>query len=175
MKLYEISDEYTNYMEQYFRSTMLENKEEIRIHTRKYVGVVIEINNFKYFAPLSSPKDSDYIDGRIRNSSSIVLRMIKNYSTNPILLGTIKLNNMILVPDSEISLYDYNNETDHRYKILIQDEFNWINHNIARIRRTAQSLYISKMNENYSRNERNSRYFDSIMLLVKQKKNAYYG
>jgi len=166
MKLYEISDDYTNYMQQYFRSTMLENKEEIRTYTRKYVGVVIEINNFKYFAPLSSPKDSDYVDGKIRNSSSIIFRMIKNYSTNPILLGTIKLNNMIPVPESEIKLYDYKNEKDLRYKSLIEDEINWINHNITRIRKTAQSLYSSKMNEKKSRNEKNSRYFDSIMPFI---------
>ena len=28
---------------------------------RKYLGVVLKINDFEYFAPLSSPKATDYI------------------------------------------------------------------------------------------------------------------
>lgn len=162
MKLYEISDNYTNYMQQYFYSTMLENKEESRKHTRKYIGVLIEINGYKYFAPLSSPKKSDYQNGKIRDSSSIVLRMVKNYSTSPVLLGTIKINNMIPVPDTEIILYDYVAEKDIRYRKLIEDELDWINHNITMIRKVAKGVYKSKMNEKFSRNDKNARYYDSI-------------
>lgn len=163
MKLYEISDSYINYMLSFFHSTMLENKEETRVHSRKYLGVIISINGYNYFAPLSSPKDSDYKDGVIRANSSIVFRMVKDYSTKPKLLGTIKFNNMIPAPNKEIKEYDYDNELDLKYKNLVLDELNWINHNITKIRGTAKRLYNSKLNESTLRNANNKKYYDSIM------------
>ena len=38
--------------------------------------------------------------------------MTKNESGNPVLLGTLKLLNMIPVPASELILYDVDPETD---------------------------------------------------------------
>lgn len=99
----------------------------------KYVGVVISINDYQYFAPLSSPKNSDYINGQIRPSNKSIMRMTKNESGNPVLLGTLKLLNTIPVPASELVLYDVDSETDDKYKSLIEDEIRWIEHNDTRI------------------------------------------
>lgn len=60
MKLYSVSDDYINYLRRTF-PRIYSNKEDVRVHTRKYVGVVIEINKHKYYIPLSSPKKHDYI------------------------------------------------------------------------------------------------------------------
>ena len=99
---------------------MLDNKENSRKNTRKYLGIIISINGINYFAPLSSPKKSDYdLNGEIKKSSSIILRMVKDYSSKPQLLGTIKLNNMIPIPDSEIIYYDLSKETNIKYKNLV--------------------------------------------------------
>lgn len=161
MKLIEVSDRYVNYLKQFFYSTMLDNKEERRKHERKYLGIIISINSINYFAPLSSPKQSDFDKyGNIRKSSSIVLRLVKNYSKNPQLLATIKLNNMIPVPDSEIILYDLNNETDIKYKNLVIDELDWIQQNTTKIIKAAKTLYYFKINEELNIN--NKKYLSSI-------------
>lgn len=58
-KLYSVSDTYIDYL----RDTcpnVYSNKLATRVHTRKYVGTVIRIENFNYYIPLSSPKESDY-------------------------------------------------------------------------------------------------------------------
>lgn len=61
MKLYGISDEYISFIRNTY-PRVYSNKEDVRIHTRKYLGAVIEINGYKYYIPLSSPKDKhDYI------------------------------------------------------------------------------------------------------------------
>lgn len=61
MQLYSISDEYINYLRNKF-PRVFSNKENIRVHTRKYLGAVIEIETHKYYIPLSSPKDKhDYV------------------------------------------------------------------------------------------------------------------
>lgn len=163
MKLIEVSDRYVNYLKQFFYSTMLDNKEERRKHGRKYLGIIISINSINYFAPLSSPKQSDFDKyGNIRKSSSIVLRLVKNYSKNPQLLATIILNNMIPVPDSEIILYDLNNETDIKYKNLVIDELDWIQQNTTKIIKAAKTLYYFKINEELNINNKNKKYLSSI-------------
>ena len=51
MKLFTIQDEYLNYLKSFDRH-VLNNKGENYIKTRKYLGVVLEINECKYIAPL---------------------------------------------------------------------------------------------------------------------------
>ena len=84
MRLIEISDEYIEYMKKFFEN-ILDNKMNSRKHGRKYLGVIMNINNQDYFAPLSSPKKSDYnTDGSIKNSTIIVLRLITKKILNNI-------------------------------------------------------------------------------------------
>ena len=77
MQLYSISDEYIAYLRKKF-PRVYSNKEDRRVHTRKYLGAVIEIGEYKYYIPLSSPKEKhDYtiVDGKkqIRKDSLIVM------------------------------------------------------------------------------------------------------
>ena len=61
MRLYGITDEYINYIRKEF-PRVYSNKEDTRTHMRKYLGAVIEMNGYKYYIPLSSPKEKhDYI------------------------------------------------------------------------------------------------------------------
>ena len=52
MRIYRIKDEYIDFLRKYDKKVSKNKKE-----TRPFVGIVFEINNFKYFAPLSSPKE----------------------------------------------------------------------------------------------------------------------
>lgn len=54
LKLYAVSDEYIRYLRVDNQIIhVFDNKEGHRTHDRKYVGVVISINDYQYFAPLS--------------------------------------------------------------------------------------------------------------------------
>ncbi|MDD5955864.1 MAG: type III toxin-antitoxin system ToxN/AbiQ family toxin, partial [Lachnospiraceae bacterium] len=164
LKLYAVSDEYIRYLRVDNQIIhVFDNKEGHRTHDRKYVGVVISINDYQYFAPLSSPKNSDYINEQIRPSNKSIMRMTKNESGNPVLLGTLKLLNMIPVPASELVLYDVDSETDDKYKSLIEDEIRWIEHNDTRILQNAKIIYNLKIHESERRTERNSRMLDAIL------------
>ena len=61
LNLYSVSDKYINYLRQ-FDERIYDNKEDIRTQTRKYLGIVLTVNDFNYYIPMSSPKKSDYID-----------------------------------------------------------------------------------------------------------------
>ena len=65
MKLYAVTDEYIDYLRQ-FDSKVYDNKEDKRKVMRKYLGIVLTINEMNYYTPMSSPKKSDYKDNKIR-------------------------------------------------------------------------------------------------------------
>ena len=95
MRLYGITDEYISFIRTRF-PRVYSNKEDYRIHSRKYLGAVIEMNGYKYYIPLSSPKRKhDYIvvDGKeiIRKSSLIVIRITERKGDKEELKGTLQI------------------------------------------------------------------------------------
>lgn len=145
MQLYNISDEYINYLRDKF-PRVYSNKENTRVHTRKYLGAVIEIGTHKYYIPLSSPKDKhDYIivDGKktVRKNSLIVMRIVSGTGDNQELKGTLQIGTMVPVPDEAIQLYDVNNEPDQAYKDLVNEEIVYIRKHEKAIIKSAKVLY----------------------------------
>lgn len=61
------------------------------------------------------------------------------------LLGTLHISHMIPVPESEIMLYDIDNEIDERYKDLIVNELTFIRENTSKIIKNAAVMYKQKM------------------------------
>ena len=122
---------------------------ENRTHTRKYVGVVIELAGYKYYIPMSSPKDTDYqIAGEdlvIKKSIVPIIRMVvKNTAGEKELKGTLRISHMIPVPETELELYDLDNEPDAEYKDLVQNEVIFIRKNKEKIIANANLLYKQK-------------------------------
>ncbi len=164
LKLYSVSDEYIRYLRVENHIThVFDSKEEHRTHSRKYIGIVFSINNYNYFAPLSSPKVSDYIDDKIRSSNKSILRITKVDKGQEILLSTIKLLNMIPVPDSELLSYNPNEETDLKYKAIIKDEIRWIERNDKNILENSRMIYNLKFHESERRTTKNSKLLNAIL------------
>ncbi|MBQ6996284.1 MAG: type III toxin-antitoxin system ToxN/AbiQ family toxin [Lachnospiraceae bacterium] len=147
-KLYSVSDEYVEWLREQYPN-VYSNKINARTHTRKYLGVVMQIGEYKYYIPLSSPKDSDYqIAGEskvIKKSIVPIIRIVvKNASGEKELKGTLRISHMIPVPETELKLYDLENETDSTYKDLIQNEMIFIRKNREKIIANANLLYKQK-------------------------------
>lgn len=125
MKLYAVTDEYIDYLRQ-FDYKVYDNKEDRRKVMRKYLGIVLTINEMNYYIPMSSPKKTDYLDKectKIRPSMNTIVRMTaKNKDGILELRGTLRISNMIPVPNTEILLYDVDSEQDTKYKDIIKDE-----------------------------------------------------
>lgn len=154
LKIYSVSDKYINYLRKDFPN-VYSNKENRRKHTRKYIGVVLELEGYHYYVPMSSPKDSDYqIAGEnrvIKKSIIPIIRIIvRNSKGQKELKGTLRISHMIPVPASELELYDYENEEDLTYKDLIHDEIIFIRKNKDKIMKNAQVMYKQKMNQDES-------------------------
>ena len=155
LKLYSVSDRYIRYLRDDLRLDIVYcNKEGIRVHTRKYLGVVFEKNGFNYFVPLSTKRNADYYMDesgcqQIRKSIIPIVRMVTTdtYTRQPELLGTLKIGNMIPVPNDELTLYNIFTETDLDYKDLVLKEYEFIKNNSSFIRRNADILYNQKTKE----------------------------
>lgn len=147
MKLYAVTDEYINYLRQ-FDNKVYDNKEDKRKVMRKYLGIVLTINEMNYYIPMSSPKKSDYKENEIRKSIVPIVRIVSNEEKDniPVLKGTLRISNMIPVPDSELILYEPKKETNKDYKILVEKELVFIEKNGEMIKKYAKIIYNQKIN-----------------------------
>lgn len=84
----------------------------------KYLGVVLTVNEYNYYIPMSSPKKSDYLDFDNKIIRSNTKTIIRIHDGNR-LYGTLKISNMIPVPITELEPYMISNETDSKYKEVI--------------------------------------------------------
>ena len=75
LTLSSVSDKYIKYLMQ-FDNKIYDNKEDTRTYKRKDIGIVLTLNGFNYYVPMSSPKKSDYIDYEkkiIRNDTKTII------------------------------------------------------------------------------------------------------
>ena len=146
IRLYTVKREYIDYLSQFDNNIMHSDGENYKSE-RKYIGIVLSIGEYNYFAPLSSPKDSDYFykNGKkhIRKSIVPIIRLI---TQEGILLSKVKLCSMIPVPSDCLTLYDYDNERDIKYKTLIAKEIICLRKQKDLIFKNAQILYNQKIN-----------------------------
>ena len=148
LRIYSVSDEYIEYLRKQ-DSNVYSNKPKNRTHTRKYIGVVIEMAGYKYYIPLSSPKNTDYqvagIGKVIKKSIVPIIRIVvKNTKGEKELKGTLRISHMIPVPESELMLYELDDEIDEEYKDLVQNEIIFIRKNAKKIKENANLIYKQK-------------------------------
>ena len=134
-----VSDDYIDYLLK-IENHVMKNKPEEGTYHRKYVGILTEINGFKYFVPMSSPKNKDYKNGKIRKNSLTTIYMKSKCK----LYGTLRFNCMIPVPESELLEYRINDEGDFNYRMLMLSEYNFCKENREKIEKTAKNLYAKK-------------------------------
>ena len=103
---------------------------------RPFVGVVFEIKNMKYYAPLTSPKPKHK---KMKNQMDF-------QKINGGEWGAINFNNMIPIhidslKDVEVQKLPDVTEEDKRYKNLLENQLSWCNANKNAITSKADKLY----------------------------------
>lgn len=127
-KLYYIKDSYIEYISR-FDEKVLYNKKK----TRPYIGIIINHDGIKYFAPLSSPK----LKHKSMKSSKPDIYKIKNGE-----LGILNLNNMIPVPDEAVELVHMDSDImEERYIKLLIEQINFLNNRKIKVANKAKRLY----------------------------------
>lgn len=162
LELYVLDEEYVSYLHDIESKVMFWDSEQYK-HSRKYVGVVFTINGFSYFAPLSSPKPSDYFyrEGE-RHIKKDIIPLIRLVDDDGILLGKIKLNNMIPVRETNIHVCDIEHEPDRKYRNFLLKDMICIRKAESKIKKYAQILYKQK-----TRGYKNIPYLDNTVDFVR--------
>lgn len=161
LQFYTIDTDYVDYLQDTCGiQNVLDNK-ETELHKRPYIGIVLQINDYKYYVPLSSPKNSDYVyvNGRraIRRDIIPIIRIIvENENGELELKGKLKFSSMIPVPDNVITYYDISQETNEDYRILLEKEYEFIKSHQDMIKRNARVLYNQKTKEDILYSEENA-------------------
>ncbi len=128
LKFYTVNEDYIDYLSK-FDSHVSWNKEQ----KRPYVGIVLRVENYLYFAPLYSYKVG--YDKYKDNPSFIRVEDRKGKN-----VSIIRFSEMLPVPETAIKLLDFNSRGD-KYRDLLQAESNFINDNKNVIYSKAKKIY----------------------------------
>ncbi|NET55960.1 MAG: type III toxin-antitoxin system ToxN/AbiQ family toxin [Symploca sp. SIO2E6] len=131
MKFYIVSDAFIDFLKK------IDNKVPNNYkRNRAFVGIVLEINEHKYFAPLTSYKPKQ---DTIRTSLPTIMKLHERGNPSN-KLGMIQLNNMIPVIESEIQLLDIENQPEP-YRSMLYKQYEFINARVIEIKNKAKKLY----------------------------------
>ena len=126
LRIYRVSEQYIRYLNS--RDSKVQFNKNAR---RPYVGVVFAFGRFKYFVPMESPKENHQ---NIKPGKHILKLDGGRY-------GLLGFNNMIPVHKDALIEFDFNRETDEKYKRLLQRQAALCNRMKADILNHAQMTY----------------------------------
>ena len=132
LSFYTVDEEYVDYLAP-VAPHLFRNAKAGQRNSRKYIGIVLRVNGFDYFAPLSSFKDKHR---RMKNGLDFL--KVKDYAV-------INLNCMFPVPDGACHHVDFSLVSDARYRSLLQAEYRVIKQLAPKIEKNAANLYKHKL------------------------------
>ena len=105
-------------------------------NTRPFVGIILSVGEFNYFAPLSSPKPKF---AKMKNQINFL-------KINEGIWGAINLNNMIPIhpnclTEVNMEIFTTDSKSDVDYKNLLSNQLSWCNSNRIDIQTRAMKLY----------------------------------
>jgi protein AbiQ len=105
-------------------------------------GIVFKINDFNYYAPVSSNTK--------KHPNNFII--FDNAGEKPI--ASIRFSYMIPVPKDLLNIKNIKNETDQQYKKLLQKEYNIVNKYSEIITKFANNVYSRKVYKPENRNSK---------------------
>ena len=132
LEIYEIDSSYIEYLSN-FEEHLFKNKKITQDFSRKYIGIILEINGFKYFAPLSSFKPKHR-----RLCETVDFIKVGIYAV-------INLNNMFPAPLNLCKSVKIENIKNEHYRDLVRAEYRTIKQKTEQIINNAKDVYNHKM------------------------------
>ena len=130
--LVKIDTEYCNYLRKYDDKVPYNYAEK---EIRPFVGVLFKVNNFMYFAPLSSPKPK-----HLKLKAKLDFLKIDGGK-----LGAINFNNMLPVSEKNIVELNLDKEcktkSEEKYLKLLREQIYWLNRNDKKLYDRSKKLY----------------------------------
>lgn len=145
LKWYIVDKEYVNYLQKFDKR--VENI-DYNAKIKPYLGILITINEFNYYVPISSTKEKHY---KIKEGMDFIKIMQDDR-----IIGVLNLNNMIPILDTNVKALKYRDIENYRdfanskektlYISFLSFELGLINDKIEKIKKNAVKLYNEKIN-----------------------------
>lgn len=145
LKWYVVDKNYVNYLREY--DNRVENI-EYNTKLKPYIGILVTINEFNYYVPISSAKEKHY---KIREGMDFIKIMQDDR-----IIGVLNINNMIPILDDNVTILKYKDienyrdfESDRERKLYISFlsfELDLINEKMDKIKKSALKIYNEKIN-----------------------------
>lgn len=117
MNWYIVDKKYVKYLQEYDPKVgNVEYGDKLKLH----IGTLLEVDEMKYYVPISSPKRK-----HDKMGNGVDFHKLIEYDTGK-LLAVININNMIPVPDECLIQLKYDNIQDYRKFSGKQDRINYI-------------------------------------------------
>jgi protein AbiQ len=141
--LVRLESDYCDYLRQYDNKVPYNKyKKELR----PFIGVLFEVENCKYFAPLSSPKPK-------HKTMKTTIDFLKIDRGN---LGAINFNNMVPVTDKNIIKLDLDKDCftkqEEKYIKMLKEQLFWLNRNDEKLYVRSKKLYDKYINGTLNQN-----------------------
>ena len=130
LKFYEVDSEYIKYLKEN-GDDKIPNIEYKR-HKKFFCGIVLTINNFNYFAPVSS------YNKKVHTSFLIMDKDKETKKLKPI--SSLRFSFMFPCPIEYLSQKDFSKE-DEKYRNLLRKELRYCNKNREKIKKLANEVY----------------------------------
>lgn len=130
---YQIDSQYCNFLRQTDPCVPYNNGAKAK---RPFVGIVFSVNDYNYYAPLTSPKPKHL---KMKNQMDFL-------KINNGLWGAINFNNMIPVHKKslqkvDVKIYPTDTKNEIDYKNLLSNQLSWCNANKKTVLDQAEKLY----------------------------------
>lgn len=136
LKFYEVDGEYIKYLKEN-ADDKIPNL-EYENHKKFFCGIVLTINNFNYFAPVSSYN---------KKAHTVFLIMDKDRKTKELKpISSLRFSFMFPCPIEYLNQKDFSKE-EEKYKNLLIKELHYCNENREKIKKLANMVYKLGLNE----------------------------
>ena len=136
LKFYEVDSEYIKYLKENGDDKI--PNVQYKKHKKFFCGVVLTINNFNYFAPVSS------YNKKVHTSFLIMDKDKETKMLKPI--SSLRFSFMFPCPIEFLNQKDFSKE-DEKYRNLLRKELRYCNINREKIKKQANQVYKLGMNE----------------------------
>lgn len=136
LKFYEVDSEYIKYLKENGDDRI--PNIEYNKHKKFFCGIVLTINNFNYFAPVSS------YTKKVRTAFLIKDKDRENKQLKAI--SSLRFSFMFPCPIEYLNQKDFSKE-DAKYQILLRKELHYCNINREKIKKLANEVYKLGLNE----------------------------
>lgn len=131
LKFYEINPNYIDFLLP-FAPHLFRNKKPAQENERKYIGIVLSVNDMDYFVPLSSFKAKDQ-----KMKETVDFIKIKDFAV-------LNINNMFPAASKDCHYVDINSIKNQNYRNLLRNEYRFIKSIENKILKNAKTVYIHK-------------------------------